>query len=167
VIRFFPILIGAGALAACSAPSPVAKDARNTVSVASTNTPAPVANASGAPPSNQVQAQQLPAGASAKATLELPAALHGRWGLAPMDCTSTRGDAKGLLVIGPGELRFYESRAVPTADVQSDAGSAAGTFNFTGEGQSWAKYEALKVRQNLLIRTESNPTASFTYAKCS
>ena len=167
MIRFYPILMGAAALAACSAPGPVAKDARNTVSVASTNTPAPAANATCGPPTNQVAAEPVPADANTKASSKLPAALQGRWGMAPGDCTSTRGDAKGLLVIGPGELRFYESRAVPTGDVQSSDGSASGTFNFTGEGQSWAKYVSLKVQRNWLIRTESNPTASFTYAKCS
>ena len=87
--------------------------------------------------------------------------------MTPGDCTSTRGDAKGLLIIEPQLLRFYESRAVPTADVQGDNTSASGTFQFTGEGQSWSKYESLQLQKTLLVRTESNPTASFTYAKCS
>ena len=161
------MMMGALALTGCSAPGPVAKDARNTVAVATTNRPAPSANASGGPPTNQAMPDHAPTGAGTRASAALPAAMHGRWGMAPGDSTSTRGDAKGLLVIGPQELRFYESRAVPTTDVQSDADSAAGTFRFTGEGQNWAKYVSLKVQRNLLIRTESNPTASFTYAKCS
>jgi hypothetical protein len=163
-------VIGAAAaavLTACSASGPVAKDAKNTVGVASTNTPAPAANATGAPPANQLEADAAPTRTAGDVPSKLPAALHGRWGLAPMDCTSTRGDAKGLLVIGPQELRFYESRAIPTGDVQTDSSSASGTFKFTGEGQNWTKYEALHVQRNLLIRVESNPTASFTYAKCS
>lgn len=155
------------ALGACSASGPVAKEARNSAAPATTNKPAPSANASGGPPSNQVVAQDVSAPASDQVAPKIPASLQGRWGLSPMDCTSTRGDAKGLLVIGPQDLRFYESRAVPTGDVQADANSAAGTFNFVGEGQSWAKYQSLQVRETLLIRTESNPTASFTYAKCS
>ena len=96
----------------------------------------------------------------------IPAALQGRWGLAPRDCTSTLGDAKGLLVINDHELRFYESRAVPKADIDADASSIHGYFAFTGEGQEWTKYEALELQGHMLVRTESTPMASFTYARC-
>jgi len=78
-----------------------------------------------------------------------------------------RSDAKGLMLITSGELRFYESRAVPVADVTSDTDSMSGNFAFTGEGQSWTKYEALRVDKGRLTRTETNPSASLTYAKCS
>jgi hypothetical protein len=78
-----------------------------------------------------------------------------------------RSDAKGLLVVSSGDMRFYESRAVPSADAQTDPLSISGHFDFTGEGQSWSKYEALKIDKQVLVRTEANPTASFTYAKCS
>jgi len=57
-------------------------------------------------------------------------------------------------------------RAVPGKDAQGDADSFSGTFAFTGEGQSWSKFEALKLQGRDLVRTETNPTASFTYAKC-
>jgi hypothetical protein len=97
----------------------------------------------------------------------IPAALLGRWGLSPADCTSTRGDAKGLLIVSPTELRFYESRAVPANDAQTDSDSISGDFAFTGEGQSWTKYESLKIDKQVLVRTETKPTASFSYAKCS
>ena len=100
------------------------------------------------------------------ATEAIPASLQGRWGLSPMDCTSKRGDAKGLLVIGPAELRFYESRAVPGRDVQNGTDSIIGNFTYTGEGQTWTKFEALKLNGEELVRTESNPVASFTYARC-
>jgi hypothetical protein len=86
--------------------------------------------------------------------------------LTPADCTSALGDAKGLLVINANELRFYESRAVPTADVDGDANSINGNFIFTGEGQTWTRYVALKVDKGVLTRTETKPTASFSYAKC-
>ena len=82
-----------------------------------------------------------------------------------MDCTSTRGDAKGLLIIGPSEVRFYESRAVPE-NAQSGTDSISGDFSFTGEGQTWTKFEALELKGAELVRTESNPMASFTYARC-
>jgi hypothetical protein len=78
-----------------------------------------------------------------------------------------RSDAKGLLVISPNELRFYESRAVPAPGVQADADSMSGNFAFTGEGQSWTKYESFKLDKQVLVRTETRPTASFSYAKCS
>ena len=172
--RLFPILSAGGvlftcaALLACSSSGPVAKGASNTVSVAPTSSkPLPSSNASGGPPANQAAPEPIPADATASPAADLPAALLGRWGMTPGDCTSTRGDAKGLLVVEPQLLRFYESRAVPTPDVQGDKTSAAGTFHFTGEGQTWAKYESLQLQKTLLIRTESNPTASFTYAKCS
>jgi hypothetical protein len=55
---------------------------------------------------------------------------------------------------------------VPAVDVDSDSGSISGKFAFAGEGRSWTKYEALKVDNHTLVRTEMNPTASFTYAKC-
>ncbi len=100
------------------------------------------------------------------ASIDIPTAIQGRWALTPADCTSTRGDAKGLLIISADSLKFYESRAVPAKDVSATEHSIGGTFAFTGEGQSWTKYEALKVNRNSLIRTEINPAASFAYAKC-
>jgi hypothetical protein len=147
--------------AACSRPDPVADNA------AAENLPAPAnrptTDPAGLPPENGT----APANAAAPAAAaRIPARLHGRWGLSPADCNSTRGDAKGLLVIAADDLRFYESRAVPSADVQTDAGSISGHFDFTGEGQSWSKYEALKRSGTKLTRTETNPAASYTYAKC-
>ena len=161
------MMLACAAISACSESGPVAKGAKNTVALTPNRQPTPHANASGAPPPNRSERDVLPPAASASATSELPASIRGRWGLTPMDCTSTRGDAKGLMIVGPSDLRFYESRALPTGDVQMGPTAAAGTFHFTGEGQSWTKYEALQLQKDLLIRTESNPTASFTYAKCS
>ena len=86
--------------------------------------------------------------------------------MTPADCTSTRGDAKGLIVIGPADIRFYESRAVPGPTANTSPDSISGDFTFTGEGQTWTKYQALRLNRQELVRTESNPTASFTYAKC-
>jgi hypothetical protein len=140
--------------------NPVDQKAKNTAGLPDVNVPAPIAI--GEPHKQTEPAKPLPA-----PTMTIPAALQGRWGLAPRDCTSTRGDAKGLLIITPDDLHFYESRAVPSADVDSDANSISGNFAFTGEGQSWTKYEALKLDKQVLTRTEMNPTASFSYAKCS
>src|ERR1044072_7834775 len=41
----------------------------------------------------------------------IPAQYQGRWGMVPADCTSTRGDAKGLITIGDKTIRFFESTA--------------------------------------------------------
>jgi hypothetical protein len=147
----------------CSNRDPVADNA----DAATIDTP-PLVNQSapspdGAPPVNVNAA--VPAATPAPAAT-IPASLQGRWGLTPGDCTSTLGDAKGLLIVSASELRFYESRAVPSPGVQTDDNSISGNFHFTGEGQSWTKFETLERRKDELVRTETDPTASYTYAKC-
>ena len=143
----------------------MAEDANDTAAL-----PAPadanVSNPTGAPPPANSSASPQPAAGTAPAVASIPAAFHGRWGLTPGDCTSTRGDNKGLLTITATELRFYESRAVPTANTQSTSDSFSADFSFTGEGMTWKKYQTLERRGTELVRTESNPMASFTYAKC-
>jgi len=37
---------------------------------------------------------------------------------------------------------------------------------FIGEGQEWTKYQTLQVDGAKLKRTERDPLASFTYARC-
>ncbi len=149
------------AVSACGKPDPVANGANAMAAVpAATNESAPTP--SGGPPPVTAPA----ASASPARTTAIPAALQGRWGLTPGDCTSALGDAKGLLVINSRELRFYESRAVPSPGVTADSDSITGNFAFTGEGQSWTKFETFELRNHALVRTESNPAASYTYAKC-
>jgi hypothetical protein len=148
------------AIASCGASDPVDHRARDTAGLPDVNVPAP--SATGEP-----HGATEPARAEAAATSKIPASLQGRWALAPRDCTSTRGDAKGLMVITPERLSFFESRAVPASEVNSDGDSISGNFVFTGEGRSWTKYEAVKIEKGALTRTEINPTASFSYAKCS
>lgn len=147
-------------VAACSNRGPVDKKADGS------SLPAPVDHSvpspSGAPPT----AEQPKTPSVATKAVVFPAALQGRWGMSPADCTSTRGDAKGLLTISGSELRFYESRAVAGADVEVEPTSVAGTFNFTGEGQSWSKFQSLLTDGHKLARTETNPSASFSYVKC-
>lgn len=149
-------------IASCGGNDPVDKKAANTAGLPDINSSAPTTI--GEPHGKTAPAGAAPAAASG---ITIPATLQGRWGLTPADCISPHADAKGLLVIDDHELRFYESRAVPAADVDTDADSIVGNFAFTGEGQSWMKYEALRVAKGVLTRTESNPTASFNYAKCS
>ncbi|HEY4070103.1 MAG TPA: hypothetical protein VGM04_00930 [Sphingomicrobium sp.] len=155
-------------VSACGKQDPVADN------VATVNLPLPANDTEpdpdAAPPENGAVPATAPQASAAPApttsATAIPAALQGRWGLAPADCTSTRGDAKGLLVIDGGELRFYESRAVPSPGVEVRSDSIRGNFNFTGEGQSWTKFERLERNGAHLVRTESNPAASYTYGKC-
>lgn len=152
------------AVSACGKQDPIADN------VTALNLPLPANDTAldpdAVPPENgAVTATALQATATPSAGT-IPAALQGRWGLAPGDCNSTRGDAKGLLVINGGELRFYESRAVPSPGVEVRDESIRGNFEFTGEGQSWTRFERFERNGSHLVRTESNPAASYTYAKC-
>ena len=148
------------AIAACSARNPVDPRAASSAALPDINVPAP--SVSGEP-----HGATHAAAAEPSATSSIPAALEGRWALAPHDCTATAREAKGLLVIKPGELNFQQSRAVPADHVESDGRSIAGDFTFVADGRSWTRYEALKVEKGTLTRTETHPTASFSYAKCS
>lgn len=98
----------------------------------------------------------------------IPPAFHGRWGMTEGDCTSTRGDAKGLITITGDTIAFYESRAKLTRVAMDAPENFTGVFAFTGEGQEWTKTQNLKLTgsSNTLIRTETEPSASYTYRRC-
>jgi hypothetical protein len=106
-----------------------------------------------------------PVADEANATV-IPAALQGRWALTPADCTSLRGETKGLLVVFSDNLRFYESQAQPQGELKRTPKSVSGSFAFTGEGMKWKKYQVLELEAGKLVRTESDPMKSFTYARC-
>jgi hypothetical protein len=113
-----------------------------------------------APGTNQtapVLAQPTPGGV-------IPASYQGRWGMVPADCTSTRGDAKGLMTIGDTSIRFYESTATLTEQRPAIATSFSGQFAFRGEGQSWEKVMTFTRTGDTLKRAE--PEGSFTYKRC-
>ncbi len=153
----FPILAASLALAACSQP---ADDAPQ---------PAPAETVLPVEPDNGIGD-----GAGPPLALEdgaIPAALHGRWGLVPADCTSTRGDAKGLIEISGEGIRFYESRATvgPVSDMAPERIRAE--FAFTGEGQTWSRDMALALDANggKLVRSEYGEDAlaePLTYTRC-
>jgi hypothetical protein len=172
--RFTLLAAAALLLMSCGGNDPVAEEAENTAGLPSIDNVAggrdgtPSADG-GAPPN--ATATPDAQGSSAfppnpDPAAAIPAALHGRWGMTPADCTSTRGDAKGLLVISSDGLRFYESRAVPVRNVESSKDSIRADFAFTGEGQTWTKFQTLSLEDDKLIRTESSPMASFIYARC-
>lgn len=161
-------------LGACGGTDPVAEQSKNTAELPSIDNVAGgrdgTPSADGGPPPNATAAPDAQGSSAFPANPDpaaaIPAALHGRWGMTPADCTSTRGDAKGLLVISSDGLRFYESRAVPVRNVEASTDSIRADFAFTGEGQTWTKFQTLSLEGDKLIRTESSPMASFIYARC-
>jgi hypothetical protein len=166
MLRFiFPIvaLSSIMSMIACSGRDPVAADA-NDVSNAPAEVDVLPPDESTTTPTNELEdGVDHPATQSSS---KIPASLHGRWGMTPGDCTSTRGDAKGLMIVSAEGMKFYESAAKPAGDLKTSDTSASGDFAFTGEGTTWKKYEALDLQNNKLVRTESSPMASFTYARC-
>ena len=96
----------------------------------------------------------------------IPAALHGRWGLIPGDCTSTRGDAKGLVTIAADSIRFYESVAEPAKVRARTASSIQGDFAFTGEGQEWTSPMSWSAEGNKLTRIDSEADSRLVYTRC-
>lgn len=99
----------------------------------------------------------------------IPAAIQGRWGMVPADCTSTRGDAKGLLTISANSLRFYESVGRLGAIRERTDSSIRADYAFTGEGMNWTRDVALSVAGNKLTRLDrggDEPGGPFTYTKC-
>lgn len=161
MIRFyFPLfaLTAIMSMVACSGRDPVADEANNAAATpAQANVIVPEVAANEA---NDVAAEPR------LTSTTIPSVLHGRWGLTPEDCTSTRGDAKGLLIVSPDQLKFYESVGKPAGELKISADSASGDYVFSGEGMTWKKYQVLEIQSGKLVRTESGPMASYTYARC-
>ena len=167
MIRFFaPILVITGlmSMVACSGRDPVVADEANNLAAAPAEVDVLPPDESVVTPTNELENGAAEPVNDAATTI--PASLHGRWGLTPADCTSTRGDAKGLLIVSGEGLKFYESVGKPAGTLKASSDSASGDFAFTGEGMTWKRYEALQLQDNKLVRTESSPMASFTYARC-
>jgi hypothetical protein len=101
---------------------------------------------------------------AAASSLMIPSQYHGRWGMVAADCTSTRGDAKGLITIGDQTIKFYEAIATLKEQRPAIATSFAGLYGFTGEGQSWEKVMTFTRTGNTLKRAEE--TGTFTYTRC-
>ena len=103
-------------------------------------------------------------GSEAPATTLIPAQYRGRWGMVAADCTSTRGDAKGLITIGDTSIRFYESTAALQEQRPAIATSFSGVFVFTGEGQTWERVMTLTRTGDTLKRDQAD--GNFTYRRC-
>ena len=149
-----------GALAACSSePEPDAAASNEPVASEATM---PASDASQAPDAGETALVD---------TSAIPPMLRGRWGLVPADCTSDRGDAKGLLTVGADKLEFYESVAELGDVKRIDPSEVTGAFAFSGEGQTWDLEVTLKSPDGgkTMVRTDKGPDAApapLTYAKC-
>jgi len=100
----------------------------------------------------------------------IPTGMHGRWGLVPGDCTSTRGDNKGLITVDGSTIKFYESRATLQEVKEASDTRLVGSFAFTGEGQEWTVDEVLELTADgTLTRSEQGEDAmagTLTYSLC-
>ncbi len=110
--------------------------------------------------------------ASATPTPTIPKAMQGKWGMVPADCEKGRSDAKGLLIVGPTTLTFYESVGTLKTVEQLGDTSLDAQFAFTGEGTSWTQEEMLELEDGgrTLSRSETGaPEAGggpFSYSRC-
>ena len=130
------------------------------------------ANASLTEPAN-VTAAAVPADNAAAPTADadraIPAALLGDWALVAGDCTTTWGDAKGLLTVTATELRFYESRGKLGQVIESSPSRITADFDFQGEGEEWQRRMTLEKSGDALVRSEAGEGAApepFRYRRC-
>lgn len=112
-----------------------------------------------------------PTASAAKGPQSIPQEVQGRWGLVRADCTTTRGDDKGLVTIGPDELKFYESHAKLGAIAERSDTRIRATFAFTGEGMEWMQDVVLDAQDDgkTLIRRDYGPDAMpgpLKYTRC-
>ena len=156
-MRKLIVIAGALALGACQGPAKPADQAESAA-------PTP-ADVEVVPPS-ETAIVASESGTVAVAPGAIPSGLQGRWGLVPDDCTSTRGDAKGLLVVAGDKLTFFESRARLDKPGKATADSVTGEFAFTGEGQSWRKTVTLRLDKGALVRTEDDLPQPLRYQRC-
>ncbi|NBW76906.1 MAG: hypothetical protein EBR34_14085 [Sphingomonadaceae bacterium] len=106
---------------------------------------------------------------AAVTTNSIPEQIRGSWGMVPADCTSTKGDAKGLLVIDATTLKFYESLGKLGAIAEAGDTRIRASFAFTGEGMIWQREETLELQDGALIRREAGQDAApgpFKYTRC-
>ena len=94
----------------------------------------------------------------------IPSQYRGRWGMVAADCTSTRGDDKGLITINEGSIKFYEARATLKEQRPAIATSFSGLYGFTGEGQTWEKVVTLTRTGDTLKRADDE--GSYNYRRC-
>lgn len=122
------------------------------------------------PPAADVPTTAAPS-AAAQPGGTIPQSLRGRWGLVAADCTSTHGDAKGLMEVGATTLTFYESRATLKTVRAAEPTRLRAAYAFTGEGQEWTLDVDLRTWNDgaQLIRQDRGADAlpgPLTYTRC-
>lgn len=155
------------ALIACTQPDPnnIAIDEANDVSATADDVLPPSENAA-----TPTEVNAATGNDAAPAAAVIPAQYRGRWGLVAADCTSTRGDAKGLIAVDDKTIEFYEARATLREQRPAIATSFSGLFGFTGEGQTWERVETLTVTGDRMERRSTTPQGdagdALTYTRC-
>lgn len=96
----------------------------------------------------------------------IPAAFQGRWGLVAADCTSTRGDNKGLMTVTADRLTFYESRASVASLATFSPTELRATLAFSGEGQTWKQETPLTLEDNGKALTRVADGQTLRYSRC-
>lgn len=159
-MKFAPLcLIAALLLASCGAPEPADK-----ADGPATGLPAEAA-------ADEPATAPVAAAAPTEAATGIPSPIQGRWGLVAADCTSTKGDAKGLLTIDGTTLKFYESLGTLQTVRERSATRIIADFAFTGEGMEWQRVMTLDTQDGgrALIRRENGDGAApgaFKYSRC-
>ncbi len=115
--------------------------------------------------------EAISAGNGVTVAAAIPTAIRGRWGLVHADCTSTRGDAKGLIEVSDKQIKFYESRANIARIHSEEPTRIDADFAFSGEGQTWERRMTLDAQNDgkMLIRSELGSDAMPTplrYERC-
>ena len=101
----------------------------------------------------------------------IPQPVRGQWGINDADCTGDASAAKGLIMIGPDRVEFYESVARLGRIKERDDSRIRATFDFTGEGQTWTMDMVLDAQDNgdTLVRRDYGPDAMpgpLRYKRC-
>jgi hypothetical protein len=153
--NFVPLALATLAIAACQKPA----DDSNIAIDNGTNAAANTAVATPAP------------GQTSSAAAQIPAAFRGRWGINLADCTSDRGDAKGLLTIAETGLTFYEARGTLAKIITASATQFDARYAFAGEGQTWKRTERLTLTGDRLQRRTDRepgqePPVNLRYIRC-
>lgn len=155
-------------LCGCSKPS---EEGRPTVQTEKDENTVGVADSTPEPRDPNASTEEKAAAPALAQPHDIPQALRGRWGLVPRDCTSTLGDAKGLLVVDEGELKFYESRAKILDVSERSPSRLVANFAFSGEGMRWERKMTLDGQDDgkVLIRRDYGPDAAsgpLRYLRC-
>lgn len=160
--RFIPLLAAPLALTACSDPAPEP-------SAAATPSMAPVVSESEAFAPPVAPGASQAAGVVADASF--PMAMRGRWGMNAADCDPSRGDNKGMMTVGPDEVKFYESVAEIGALAERSEALVRGTFDYEGEGMEWkreARFEMADGGKTLVLTEfgDDAPQGPRRYSQC-